>query len=54
MQYHYAPNNGQRDDRETEDMVNVAGVEAGRYEKDPDLDLARVGDDTVMPNRELL
>jgi hypothetical protein len=30
------------------------GMVAGKYEKDPELDLARVGDDTSVPNREIL
>jgi hypothetical protein len=49
---HYNSHGGPQDDRETED-INIAGVEAGRYEKDPDLDLSMVGADPVLPNRDL-
>lgn len=42
------------DDEETKAAEPVEGVEAGNYGKDPDLDLARVGDDEGIADDEIL
>ncbi len=48
------PEHGKKDfDEELRKELNEPVGVTGSYEKDPDLDLALVGDDSILPERTL-
>jgi hypothetical protein len=54
MRYHLPESRFDAHGKDEERPEDVPGLEAGGYEKPADLDLALVGDDSSLPEREIL